>query len=51
MKTITITITVDVDGSEVYRKYTGEETAHAIDWYTEINSMLETIEKSDVKEF
>lgn len=50
----TITITVSVDGNEVTRNYDYNavkdvDTEH--DWGAKILDMLDTLEKSDVKEF
>lgn len=48
----TITITVDVDGNEVFRKYKeGAFVREAGFWDVEVESMLDTIEKSNEKEF
>lgn len=54
----TITITVRIGDNEVYRNYSYDETEGAItiwkgneSWGMHINDMLDTLEKSDVKEF
>lgn len=46
----TITITVEVDGNEVSRNYEFDHT-EASTWGDRIVDMLDTLEKSDVKEF
>lgn len=44
----TITITVEVDGNSIDRSYTFNTS---VDWATEVESMLETLAKSNEKEF
>jgi hypothetical protein len=46
----TITITVDVDGSEVTRKY-AFDIYELVDWGERVVDMLDTIKKSDEIKF
>lgn len=46
-----ITITINVDGNEVTRNYSIEENNRAETWGEQVEDMLDTLEKSDVKEF
>lgn len=46
-----ITITVDVDGNEVTRKYGIEENNRAETWGEQVEDMLNTIEKSNEEKF
>lgn len=48
MKNKIITITVEIDGEEVTREYAINELN---DWDKVVNSMLDTLEKSNEKEF
>lgn len=42
-----ITITVNVDGNEVTRKYSIEQNNRAETWGEQVEDMLDTLEKSD----
>lgn len=46
----TIKITLEVAGNSLEREYSFEDAAER-DWTSRIVDMLDTIEKSDVKEF
>lgn len=48
-----VSITVNVDGNEIRRKYIYKDILDAIEqeWDSRIVSMLDTLSKSDVKEF
>lgn len=46
-----ITITVEVDGNAVTRSYNAEDAISVGSWNERIEDMLDTIEKSNEKEF
>lgn len=47
----TITITVDVDGNSIDRSYAFTAYVETEKWGKEVENMLDTLEKSNEKEF
>ena len=48
MENKTITITVDIDGNSIDRSFVFNDST---DWGSVVEDMLDTLSKSDVKEF